>query len=193
MSTESGSSGQPCRVVLGSTNDAKVIAVQEAFTLVFGSVTVDAVEVQDTPEQPLTDQATLKGAQHRAQSVRSMRPNADYWVGIEGGIESVADELMVIAWVVILTATGAGRSRSASYQLPKSAAETVSLGRPLGNISANTGPDWRKRGLIASLSEGLITRSSIYVQPVVLALLPFLEPWSNLQGNLGNHHHASHE
>lgn len=191
MPSDSIDSENRLRVVVGSSNEAKIAAVREAFALAAGSVLVNMVEVKDAPQQPLSDHDTLRGAEHRAQTARLAQPAADYWVGIEGGIERVAGELMVMAWVVILSPNRVGRSRSAAYQLPKSAAVAVTSGRSLGEVSAKAeGPDWRRRGLVASLSDGLITRSSFYVQPVILAFLPFMEAWKDFPDNFDEYRDA---
>lgn len=99
---------------------------------------------------------------------------------------------MVMAWVVIATADQVGRSRSSTYQLPPSAAAVLTAGGSLGDVSAAVGgDDWRTCGLVAWLSGGLITRGSLYVQPVTLALLPFLSPWSEAGENLASHFDVS--
>ena len=38
-------------------------------------------------DQPRSEQETLEGARNRARSAARGYPHADYWVGIEGGIE----------------------------------------------------------------------------------------------------------
>jgi inosine/xanthosine triphosphatase len=180
------------KIVVGSLNEAKVTAVKQAFTQVFGKVLVEGITIKDTLSQPTTDSSTLHGAEHRAQSAKFARPDADYWVGIEGGVESVAGELMVMAWVVIMTTDQVGRSRSATYQLPKPAAAAVEAGQPLGDISAKVvGDNWQRLGLIASLSRGRITRTSFYIEPIILALLPFLDSWMEVSDDLRMEEDAS--
>lgn len=168
-------------MVIGSKNDAKIAAVQEAFGLVYESAMVDAVQIDATPRQPMSDEQTLTGARQRAAGARATVPEADFWVGIEGGVEPMGDELMVIAWVVVMNRAGTGYSRSASYQLPKPAADALRSGGVLGDVSERvTGDNWRSRGLVANLSYGLVTRASLYVQPIILALLPLLDSWKDV-------------
>jgi inosine/xanthosine triphosphatase len=168
-------------VVVGSKNEAKIAAVQEAFGLVYDPVTVNAVHVDHTPRQPMNDEETLAGAKRRASAARVAAPEADFWVGIEGGVEPMGTELMVIAWVVVMNRARTGCSRSASYQLPAGAADTLRSGGVLGDVSERvTGDNWRSEGLVANLSYGLVTRTSLYVQPVILALLPLLDTWKDV-------------
>jgi non-canonical (house-cleaning) NTP pyrophosphatase len=55
----------------------------------------------------MSDAETLLGAQNRAQRVRELEPGADYWVGIEGGVDFDPDDasgetVRNFAWVVVL-------------------------------------------------------------------------------------------
>jgi inosine/xanthosine triphosphatase len=168
---------EPPRVVTGSRNPAKTGAVAEAFRLLAGvDPVVEGIEVEGTTAQPMSDEETLAGAEFRARSARSARPDADFWVGIEGGVETVAGRLMVNAWVVVLHGDAVGRSRSATFELPEAAAEPIRSGGEMGAVTARVhdGGDWRQAGLVSELSAGAVTRTSYYVQPVVLALLKFL-------------------
>ncbi|MFT9821159.1 inosine/xanthosine triphosphatase [Lysinibacillus sp. NPDC056185] len=168
---------KPLRVVTGSRNPAKTAAVREAFRLLTGAEpTVEGIAVEDTTAQPMTDEETLAGAEYRARSARSARPEADFWVGIEGGVETVGGRLMVNAWVVVLSGDAVGRSRSATFELPEAVAEPIRNGTEMGGITARVqqGGDWREMGLVSELSSGVVTRTTYYVQPVVLALLKFL-------------------
>ncbi|MFC7217474.1 inosine/xanthosine triphosphatase [Streptomyces polyrhachis] len=177
MIRRSDSGRTPPRVVTGSRNPAKSAAVAEAFRLLTGTEPiVEGVTVEGTTAQPMTDGETLAGAEYRASRARSAQPDADFWVGIEGGVETVADRLMVNAWVVVLSGDTVGRSRSATFELPEAVAEPIRNGGEMGGITARVsrGGDWRETGLVSELSCGAVTRTSFYVQPVVLALLKFL-------------------
>jgi non-canonical (house-cleaning) NTP pyrophosphatase len=43
------------------------------------------------PDQPLTDASTLRGAYNRAVRLRELEPGADFWIGIEGGVDAEPD------------------------------------------------------------------------------------------------------
>jgi inosine/xanthosine triphosphatase len=156
MTSEARCSGI-IKVVIGSLNVAKMSAVEQGFAKVFDSIVVEGIAINDKPQQPITDSATLYGTEHRAGSAR---PDADCWVGIEGGVEPVSDKLMVMAWVVIMPNNGVAHSRSAAYQLPKPAVAAVRADQPLVSAKA-VSMDSQRLGLVASLSQGLIRRSSI--------------------------------
>jgi inosine/xanthosine triphosphatase len=105
-------------------------------------------------------------------NARQVRPEADFWVAIEAGI----DEGSTFSWVVIENQLQRGEARSATLPLPEVILEKVKAGEALGPVmSAYTGIDQigRKEGAIGVFTAGKLTRSSVYLQAVVLALSPF--------------------
>ena len=52
-------------------------------------------------DQPMSESETIKGATNRANNVSKLEPVADYWVGIEGGINIINEKLVAFAWVVV--------------------------------------------------------------------------------------------
>jgi inosine/xanthosine triphosphatase len=173
-------------VVVGSLSPVKLGAVADGFALLDLPVTgVEGVDVAGTPDQPMTDEATLAGAEHRAAGARAARPTAGFWVGVEGGLERVGGRTMLSAWVVVISGAGTGRSRSASYELPEEVVRRVSGGTELGTVAAGfRASDARGSGLIATLTNDRITRRSLYVMPVALAVMRLLPAW----GHLSDHH-----
>jgi len=173
-------------IAVASCQPAKVEAVEVAFSQVFGDVDVRGVAVDSGTTQPRSDHDTHVGAKRRAALAKEAVPSADWWVGIEGGVEEVGDELMVMAWVVIEDGSSTASSRSASFALPRSIARRVKRGEPLGLSTryVGRGTDWRRSGIVGALSDERVTRVGLYVQPVLLALLPFLPPWSSISENV---------
>ena len=92
------------KIILASNNPVKVKAALNGFKKVFQR---DAFDVETrlsqsgVSAQPMTDRDTLLGAMNRVASVCREFPEADYWVGIEGGVEEMDGDLAAFAWVVI--------------------------------------------------------------------------------------------
>ncbi|KAA1049560.1 inosine/xanthosine triphosphatase [Pseudocitrobacter sp. 73] len=162
-------------VVTATTNPAKIQAILAAFELIYGegSCHIDAISVDTgVPEQPIGSEETRAGARNRVENARAVRPNADFWVAIEAGI----DEGSTFSWVVIESANQRGEARSATLPLPEVILEKVREGEELGPVMSHyTGIDkiGRKEGAIGVFTKGALTRSSVYHQAVVLALSPF--------------------
>ncbi|QHM73945.1 inosine/xanthosine triphosphatase [Mixta intestinalis] len=162
-------------VVAATINPAKISAITQAFNDVFGegSCHIEGVEVDSgVAAQPLTNTETRTGARQRVMNARQVRPEADFWVAIEAGIEGED----AFAWMVIENHQQRGESRSASFTLPAVVMAGIHAGRELGEEMAHlTGIENIKHqgGAIGVFTRGLLTRTSVYHQALVLALCPF--------------------
>lgn len=165
-------------VVAATTNPAKIRAIAQAFNDVFGtgSCHIEGVKVESgVTAQPLSDAETRTGARQRAAHARQIRPQADYWVAIEAGAEGDC----AFAWMVVENAQQRGESRSASFTLPAVVVAGLANGRELGAEMARlTGVENIKQqgGAIGAFTHGLLSRSSVYHQALILALCPFIHP-----------------
>ncbi len=122
-------------VIVASHNPVKLKSVELAFSRMFPSNDTVVLPVQiktGIPPQPLTDAETLAGAKIRAQLAQSAEPQADFWVGIEGGVEEFGTDLGSFAWVVIKSAKLTGQARSATFFLPHRVVEYIKQGKELG-------------------------------------------------------------
>ncbi len=87
-------------VVSATTNPAKIRAILHAFNEIFGegSCHIESVSVDSgVPEQPFGSDETRAGARNRVANARQIRPDADFWVAIEAGIDGDS----TFSWVVI--------------------------------------------------------------------------------------------
>ena len=53
------------------------------------------------PDQPMTDAETLQGALNRIENAHDAIPGADYWVGLEGGVDSSEGLMQAFAWIAV--------------------------------------------------------------------------------------------
>lgn len=78
------------KVVVASQNPVKKEAVFNGFSAYFPAIEMVTMEVESgVSDQPFTDEETKKGARNRAENARKLTQEADFWVGIEGGIQAV--------------------------------------------------------------------------------------------------------
>src|SRR5688500_7058810 len=73
-------------IAVASTNRVKIEAALTGFRRMFPNDHYEAVGVtalSGVSDQPMTDDETLRGAVERAKQARQVRPDADFWVGIE--------------------------------------------------------------------------------------------------------------
>ena len=168
-------------VVVASENPAKLKAVQQAFEAAFGhQVETRGLSVDSgVPEQPLSDEETFQGALNRARNARSALPGADYWVGIEGGIEDTPKGMDAFGWVCICARQRESQARSASFPLPPTVVRRIKAGDELGPVMDelfHKKESKKKGGAVGLLTNGLITRDALYAQPLIMALIPFMQP-----------------
>ncbi len=153
-------------------------ATESGFRRVFPDRAFEIITVSvpsGVPDQPRSDAETLSGAENRADGARRACPEADYWVGLEGGIDDDGEEMSAFAWVVVRSPSGSGRSRTATFTLPAEIAALVRQGRELGeadDIVFGRTNSKHKEGAVGLLTGGVIDRMQLYEPSVILALVP---------------------
>jgi inosine/xanthosine triphosphatase len=169
-------------ILVASTNPVKIRAVQEGFQRMFPDQLFEmsgAAAPSQVSDQPFSDEETLRGAYNRARGAALLAPQADYWVGIEGGIEEHGQEMAAYAWIVILSKDMTGKSRTGIFYLPPRVAELIRQGKELGeadDIVFGRSNSKQENGAIGLLTGDVIDRVQLYEHAVVLALVPFKNP-----------------
>mgnify|MGYP002527207021 FL=1 len=111
-------------------------------------------------------------------AAQSVHENADFWVGLEGGIETFDGQLMAFAWMAILGSDGTiGEARTVTLPLPPAVKALVDEGMELGDANDrifSTVNSKQKGGAFGLLTNGLYTREGVYTQALVIALVPFV-------------------
>lgn len=169
-------------IVVASANPVKVRAALNGFRRMFPA---EDFEVRPLPapsgvgNQPMNSAETLRGAFNRAAAAREARPQGDFWVGIEGGVEEDAGQLAAFAWVAILSPSGDGKARSGAFFLPPTVADLVRGGKELGeadDIVFGAANSKQQNGAIGLLTGDVIDRTGLYEHAVVLALVSIKNP-----------------
>lgn len=171
------------KIVVASKNPVKINTTLAGFLQMFPDVQfeIEGISAEsNVADQPMTEEETLQGAINRAQNARSSAPDADYWVGIEGGLEEVSGSLEAFAWIVIIDNTGkVGKGRTGSFFLPEKVAELVRQGMELGtadDIVFKRENSKQSTGAVGILTGDVLTRTTYYEPAVILALIPFKNP-----------------
>ncbi len=170
------------KVVVASKNPVKINATREAFEKVFPEETFEVIGMQVpsfVSDQPMSDEETLEGAINRAENVKLANKSADFWVGIEGGIETDGIDMDAFGWIIVLTKKRFGQARSCTFPLPPYVAKAVLAGKELGHVNDEFFKMHNSKqggGAVGSLTDNLVTRMDLYIQPLILALIPFSQP-----------------
>ena len=168
-------------IVIASTNPVKAQAALNGFRRMFPA---ESFEILPRPapsgvsDQPMTSAETLLGALNRAAAARAAHPGADFWVGIEGGVEEDGG-LAAFAWVAVLSPSGSGKARTGTFFLPPAVAHLVRQGIELGeadDLVFGATNSKQQNGAIGLLTGDVIDRAALYEHAVVLALVAIRNP-----------------
>ena len=166
-------------VVVASENPVKIEATRQGFERMFPDIEFEfhGISVPSgVADQPMSREETLQGALNRAQNAVLAKPEASYSIGIEGGIEEIDGRLEVFAWVVVQHETGIGRAQTGIFYLPDEVAQLIHAGKELGHaddIVFGRHNSKQANGSIGLLTDDVLTRTTYYVNAVVMALIPF--------------------
>jgi inosine/xanthosine triphosphatase len=169
------------KVIVASGNPVKLKAVQEAFSAQFSGVELEygiANVSSDVSDQPMSDEETRQGARNRANNAATVEPDADFWVGLEGGLQTIDRQLMAFAWMAIRGADGKiGEARTVTLPLPPAVKKHIDDGLELGDANDrvfSTINSKQAGGAYGLLTNGRYSRGGVYAQALTIALVPFV-------------------
>ena len=166
------------KVVVASANPAKIRAVLDALTQIFAGQTLQChgqSTASGVAAQPMSSEETLQGALNRLHSIEASAPGADYYVAMEAGLDGDCS----LAWIAISHQSRISKSRSASLPLPPAALMAMQQGEELGDVMDRMFAQSNVKqqgGAIAMLTNHVLTRSGVYQQAIILAMIPFIQP-----------------
>ena len=170
------------RVLVGSANPVKIAAVRDAFEPCFPGAVVEGIEASSgVPAQPVGEE-TFAGAENRARTLLALNDEqgleAEFCVGLEGGIAQYRDRWFAFGVICIAAATGRlGFGVSPLFELPPGVVDDLLGGIELGHVMdrlAGERNTKQRGGAVGILTGGRITRRELYAQGVAMALIPFL-------------------
>ncbi len=170
------------KVIIASQNPVKIQAVKNGFEKMFPDENFEFVDVSvpsNVASQPATDHETFTGATNRVNNASHEIKDADFYVGIEGGIETMGEEMEAFAWVVIKSKEKYGKAKTGTFFLPKKIVVLIKEGKELGeadDIVFKRYNSKQQNGAVGILTNDVTDRTKYYVDAVVLALVPFKNP-----------------
>lgn len=172
------------KVVVASKSPVKIAAAERGVKMMFPTRQIEVVGFSvpsDVADQPMTEHETKQGAYNRARNVALLQPQADLWIGIEGGCGDAKDfhghtHLDTFAWVAVMDKYNQwSEARSASFYLPEKIATLVREGMELGaadDLVFGKVNSKQETGAVGLLTDNAIPRIDFYLQAVALALIP---------------------
>jgi inosine/xanthosine triphosphatase len=167
------------KIIIASRNKTKIQAVKDGFAKMFPDKEFEFIGISVpscVPNQPRSDSETFLGAKNRADNAFEEIKDAEFYVGIEGGIELIKDEMESFAWIVIRSADRYGKAKTGTFFLPKKIIRLIEEGKELGeadDIVFDRKDSKLENGAVGLLTGDVIHRTRYYTEAVVLALIPF--------------------
>lgn len=161
------------KIAIGSTNPAKIRAVESVFVGMGLAVEIVPVAAPSgVANQPFTDEETMRGARNRAEYCLE-KGNFDIGIGLEGGVMEMGSGLFLTNWGALavkgmdtLTASGA------RIKLPEDISVHLRSGRELGPVMEEYSQKKNVRsneGAIGIFTNGEVNRDEMFAH--ILRLL----------------------
>ncbi|MFA7314542.1 MAG: inosine/xanthosine triphosphatase [Candidatus Magasanikbacteria bacterium] len=169
-------------VIIASKNPVKINSVKIAFEKMFLQEKFEFIAESipsNVSDQPMNNEEALQGATNRVNNGQAQFPDADFWIGIESGLEKVNDEMESFAWTVVKSKVMIGKAKTCTFILPKKLSKLVEQGIELSkadDIVFNRQNSKHQNGAVGLLTGDALTRTSFSTDAIILALIPFKNP-----------------
>jgi len=166
------------KILLGSKSKDKKQILIKAFEELHVFPKVESVEVDsEITNQPLDKNITLKGAKNRARNAKKKRPDADFWVGLEGGLHPTPHEASLgrsdylyhlVTYACLIDKDGDEFiGNGTEIHLPESVSDEVKTGGWFGDVIRIYAKDHK-------IDENLITRETPFIESIQNAYANYL-------------------
>ncbi|KZE39781.1 NTPase [Bhargavaea cecembensis] len=160
------------KIIVGSTNRAKIGAVRDAFASIGIQAEVTGADTDSgVAAQPIGDAETMTGARNRAlAAVKAGSHN--FAIGLEGGVKELDGRLFICNWGALALPDGTVfTAGGAQIPLPEEVAEPVRGGEELGPVmeAYTAKADIRQTGgAVGVFTEGMVGRPDMFAHIVLL-------------------------
>lgn len=171
-------------ILVGSKNPVKIEATEIAFSKHFDDIEIKGYSVEsNVPDQPHNDEV-YEGALNRTKELFKLNQqenlDAQYFVGIEGGIEFKYNRWFSFGCMCIMDKDrNIGFGSSPHFQIPPEVIDRLLKREELGHVmdeimkQKNTK---QKMGAIGFFTGGVMNRRDLYVPGLIAALVSFNHP-----------------
>lgn len=171
------------KIIISTENRAKIEAVETVFRQVWTELEIISEKFpSNVAEQPLSENEGIQGAINRANNSKQKYPEADYFVGMEGYVDSNEYGMFLAGAVAVIRNDGAiGIGISAKMQLPDFIKDKINQGAELGPVMKELVNDVEENikhhdGTNGILSKGLYDRVDEFKDATKCALTRFQSP-----------------
>ena len=166
-------------ILVASKNPVKIMAATEAFEASFDMIPTVYSESFDSgvPEQPWEEQ-TYKGAENRAVNAYKSDIDADFYIGLEGGLFRNDHGIYCKTSVYLLSSNKEHSwASTTAFHLPTPIAKLVEEGMELGpatDLVFGTHNSKQDGGFVGVLTNKKLVRKEYYKNAIIAAFIPFI-------------------
>lgn len=174
---------KPTKVLIGSENSVKIESARQSFSRFFNPLEIHGLSVDSGISAQPFNQDTFVGAKNRAEHAKRINDeqhlNANFFVGIEGGVLQLHNRWFQFTVIYILDQQcRESVGTTGLYELPNWIVEKLLAGIELGHIIDELTGDFNtreKQSASVFFTKGAVDRLQNYTQAVTFALIPFLQ------------------
>lgn len=170
------------KIAVGSENPVKIKAARDAFKTLWPDKKweVEGVSVPSgVSDQPMSDEESIKGAINRAK-IALKKLNADFGVGLEGGLQRIGKRWFDCGWAVVVSKKGRiGVASTVRIETPAKLMKLIKKGKELGeanDLYFKKENSKQGQGHFGLMTNGVITRTRGYRDGLIMALTRYLHP-----------------
>lgn len=149
------------KIVIGSLNPDKIGILQKVLREINFKMEVIGVKADSqVSSQPLDKDSTRKRAINRAHNARAAFPEADFWIGLEGGLHNYQKGYFLVSFACLLDKKGKQYiGEGEKIRLPKTVSQKIKQGEWFGKVI-------REYAQEHNLNQNLITREKPFSQAI---------------------------
>lgn len=173
----------PTKVLIGSENSVKIESTRQSFSKFFKPLEIHGLPADSGVSAQPFNEDTFTGAKNRAEHVKRINDeqslNANFFVGIEGGVLQLQNRYFQFTVIYILDQQHQESfGTTGMYELPNWIVEKLLAGIELAYIIdelAQESNTKEKQSASGFLTNGAVNRLQNYTQAITFALIPFLQ------------------
>lgn len=158
------------KVVVGTKNPDKIKITINALTKLHQNVDVKGIKVNsEITDQPLNKETTQNGAVNRAKNAKKANPDADFWIGLEGGLHDYGEGYHLVTFACLIDKSGKEFiGEGEEIHLPEEVSKRVKNGEWFGHVIREYAKDYE-------IDTNLITRLDPFTRAVQCAYVEYLK------------------
>ncbi len=170
----------PQKIMVGSTNEAKLKAVLAGVKAYWPTAEVDGATVQSgVPDQPIGLEQTMQGALNRARAALASgaATNCTLGVGLEGGVMKLNGQWVMMGFVAVTDGEREYTVPTAGTPLPRAWGQAMLAGGELRpHVVASGMPYDYAKGVVGLLTNDNVKRDEGFAMALKCALAPWANP-----------------